>query len=92
MTGIILRTCIGCGCDDDNACIGGCHWAHEAETAPLGICSNCAQEIDPEELESSAMDWQRDYENAIDGEDDSLLLKPGDPEYEATIHGNNIND
>jgi len=33
-----LPTCVGCGCADDAACIGGCWWA-----AP-GLCSRCARQ------------------------------------------------
>jgi hypothetical protein len=28
-------TCLGCGCTDDRACAGGCHWVQP------GICSTC---------------------------------------------------
>jgi hypothetical protein len=80
---MILRTCIGCGCDDENACRDGCHWAHEAENAPLGICSSCADEIEVDELEGAALDWRRDYEGTDD--DDSCLILPGDPEFDDTL-------
>lgn len=33
-----LLTCIHCGCDDDHACAGGCHWI--SRNPP--ICSECA--------------------------------------------------
>lgn len=34
-----LTTCRGCGCDDDNACKGGCHWIARR------ICSRCSHLI-----------------------------------------------
>lgn len=82
---MIIRTCIGCGCDDNNACRDGCHWVHEVETAPLGICSSCAPEIDVLDLVEADLDWALEY-----GEPDeapSELLLPGNPEYHATLRG-----
>jgi len=29
--------CQGCGCSDDNACKGGCHWVDK------NLCSECAE-------------------------------------------------
>ena len=78
---MLIRTCIGCGCDDNNACRGGCHWIHEAENAPLGICSNCAREIDVDELEGAELTWTLEY--GEDGYQSSGLLLPGDAEYDA---------
>lgn len=84
---LMERVCIGCGCSDNNACRGGCHWAHEAEVAPLGICSTCVGEFeDPlEELAAADLDWQED--NGVDVDDEPGLLLPGDPEYHATLRG-----
>lgn len=39
-----LAVCIGCGCDDLNACVAGgttCHWLHVDYARGLGVCSRC---------------------------------------------------
>ena len=33
--------CIGCGCDDEKPCAGGCHWIQKDRERGAGICSNC---------------------------------------------------
>ena len=33
--------CIGCGCNDDYACNGGCSWIRLDRKAGLGVCSEC---------------------------------------------------
>lgn len=44
---MIRATCIGCGCDDDNACADsedpaiGCHWLRVDYDEGLGVCSEC---------------------------------------------------
>jgi hypothetical protein len=42
-----LNVCIGCGCTDDRACAGGCHWLVEA--GANSVCSNCP-EFDTREI------------------------------------------
>lgn len=45
----MLRTCRGCGRDDDHACItvdGPCGWALLDIETPSGICTVCADELD----------------------------------------------
>ena len=81
---MLIRTKIGCGCDDNSACRGGCHWVHEAEVAPLGICSNCAPEIDLLELVEAELDWSLDNGETDTG---SELILPGDEEYDARLGG-----
>jgi hypothetical protein len=42
-----LRTCRGCGCDDDHACVtadGACAWVLLDLDTPTGVCSACAVE------------------------------------------------
>jgi hypothetical protein len=34
--------CIGCGCTDDHACLGGCAWVAVDAEECIGLCSNCA--------------------------------------------------
>ena len=41
-----LAICIGCGCDDLNACYdeekgSACHWERLDRAAGLGLCSTC---------------------------------------------------
>jgi len=50
-----VRTCRGCGCDDNHACEGDdgpCRWVLYDLTAPTGVCSVCAAFVgfDPAEL------------------------------------------
>lgn len=33
--------CIGCGCNDDYGCDGGCSWIRLDRKAGLGVCSEC---------------------------------------------------
>lgn len=38
-----LAVCIGCGCDDDHACRGGCSWLRVDYAAGVGVCSKCEE-------------------------------------------------
>lgn len=38
-----LTVCIGCGCDDMNACDGGCGWLRN--DGELGVCSECPDHV-----------------------------------------------
>lgn len=42
-----LATCIGCGCDDEHACVDGlddtCWWVRLDRRAGLGVCSACTK-------------------------------------------------
>ena len=43
---MMLATCIGCGCNDYQACYdedndAGCHWVRLDRRAGLGVCSCC---------------------------------------------------
>ena len=82
----LIRICIGCGCSENDACRGCCHWSHVAESAPLGICSSCVSEFDDpiEELAAADLDWQEDH--GVD-EDTSELLLPAYPEFQLTLRG-----
>lgn len=33
--------CIGCGCNDDYGCDGGCSWIRLDRKAGLSVCSEC---------------------------------------------------
>ncbi|TAN12926.1 MAG: hypothetical protein EPN34_03115 [Burkholderiaceae bacterium] len=34
-------TCVGCGCTDRRACLGGCSWLAVNRDDGTGVCSNC---------------------------------------------------
>lgn len=87
----MMRTCIGCGCDDEQACLGGCAWHFESKAHPhLGICTSCIWEIMGPDLEAVvaevAEDWPvRADELAADRADASDLILPGHPEFDSTL-------
>ncbi len=37
-----VAICIGCGCNDNAACDGGCEWLAVNRENHRGVCSNCA--------------------------------------------------
>jgi hypothetical protein len=41
-----VARCIGCGCDDNNACLAfgeePCHWIAVNRARGVGVCSQCA--------------------------------------------------
>lgn len=45
-----IFTCIGCGCDDEHACINEnktpCHWLKFDVRKKIGVCSECAECLD----------------------------------------------
>jgi hypothetical protein len=46
-----IATCIGCGCDDFNACedektCGPCHWLAVDYAQGLGVCSACEDDLE----------------------------------------------
>ncbi len=40
-------TCLGCGCTDSRACVGGCSWIVVNRELRQGICSSCADQLSP---------------------------------------------
>jgi hypothetical protein len=40
-----LALCIGCRCDDDHACPGGCSWLVVDRNLGLGVCSQCPSSL-----------------------------------------------
>lgn len=92
-----MTTCIGCGCDDEHACLDGCSWIAISMSERAGLCSNCGLgEIGAVTLEEAAeaceeqeLEWiadqasiEMDYEDA----ENSLLL-PEDPGFGETLRG-----
>ncbi|UFT95024.1 hypothetical protein [Pectobacterium carotovorum] len=49
--------CVGCGCDDNNACVNEyhevCYWLRVNRNTGLGVCSQCAEFIDAD-IDSTA--------------------------------------
>ena len=41
-----LAECIGCGCDDLDACPGGCWWLRVDYSDGTGVCSECVERIE----------------------------------------------
>lgn len=41
-----LAHCIGCGCDQINACDGGCEWLRVDHAHGRGVCSECEQHLE----------------------------------------------
>jgi hypothetical protein len=53
-----LRTCRGCGCDDDHACeteTGPCSWTLLDLEGESGVCSACAEKVHYHPLALGAM-------------------------------------
>ncbi len=68
------QTCRVCGCTNDNACPGGCHWVED------DLCSKCAEESETEETEET------DDTDSFSSEFDSMLGDMEDPLEEETDH------
>jgi hypothetical protein len=86
-----VTSCIGCGCEDDAACEGGCYWVAKGPRKQAGLCSECVEQFDlatvPDELLETELEWEAaqfsiagDYEDAA-----RSLILPGDPEYSKTL-------
>lgn len=86
--GPVIATCVGCGCDDDHACPGGCTWLRVDYEKGLGVCSRCPEhEVrwdsgdrslwfgEPIEQEEPEDDWDQD----------SGLILPGDEAFDDTL-------
>lgn len=88
-----MNTCIGCGCDDENACLDtatgqGCSWLRVDRENCLGVCSCCADHVErfdkgdrnPTERAFAAVAQREDQHTA-----EPALLLPGDDEYHDTL-------
>jgi hypothetical protein len=77
-----LITCIGCGCDDFNACEDAfgdpCSWLRTNQARGLGVCSECPEHVD----RFDGGDLSKWNEPHVEPEG---LLLPGDDEYHATL-------
>jgi hypothetical protein len=82
-----LITCIGCGCDDLDACEtpdGCCHWLRADQSCGSGVCSRCPSHV----ARFDAGDRSRWFEcdAALEDEERSerSIILPGDDEYGET--------
>jgi len=65
-----MSECVGCGCTDEAACPGGCHWLAQFSDG-TGVCSNCPEWLD-EDLAGVE-------------ERPAGLILPGDPEFDIRL-------
>jgi hypothetical protein len=83
-----MTICIKCGCTDERACIGGCHWTRISDASmerhgtlyrggELGICSACD---DGTPIQGFILVDQFDSDEDL--MDDSTLILPGDPDFD----------
>jgi predicted amidophosphoribosyltransferase len=42
----VVANCIGCGCDDNHACPGGCWWLRVDYAEHKGVCSECEDRVE----------------------------------------------
>lgn len=82
---MIPALCIGCGCDDDHACEGGCSWLRIDRDDYIGVCSSCSHleagwDAGDRELSDAAMEHA-----AEDAPDEPALILPGDVTYADTL-------
>lgn len=86
----LLAICIGCGCDDERACVSEanstpCEWLRVDYGMGLGVCSGCPEHEarwDAGDYSMSAAardDWD-------DGDGSGLIL-PGDDAFDETLEG-----
>lgn len=76
-----MTICIGCGCDEEHACItkgGRCAWRAVSSGMIAGLCTACADLIPPSQL---AADLEDAEASMLHGERASELILPGDPDF-----------
>lgn len=87
-------TCIGCGCDDDSACVTvagePCSWLRVDRDAGVGVCSHCPEDLVRFDTGDRAL-FNEDLEGVDDGhghvDDEPGLILPGDDEFDETLEG-----
>jgi len=86
---MITALCIGCGCDDDHACEGGCSWLRIDRQECIGVCSSCPQfeaawDAGDRDLSDAAMEHAAELA-AEDAPEEPALILPGDVTYADTL-------
>ncbi|HMJ13783.1 MAG TPA: hypothetical protein VK524_20340 [Polyangiaceae bacterium] len=86
---MIPALCIGCGCDDDHACGGGCTWLRIDRDECIGVCSSCPQfearwDAGDRDLSDVAMEHAAELATE-DAPEESGLILPGDVTYADTL-------
>lgn len=87
---MIPALCIGCGCDDDHACAGGCSWLRIDRHECIGVCSNCPEhetrwDAEDRELSDAAMEHAAELAAAEEAPEEPSLILPGDVTYVETL-------
>lgn len=94
-----MTACIGCGCEDEEACEGGCSWIAISPSERVGLCSACGLgaigAVDADEAEFACEEAEREWareradQYAIDQDErsDPHLILPRDPEFAGTLRG-----
>jgi hypothetical protein len=87
---MIPTLCIGCGCDDDHACEGGCSWLRIDRDESLGVCSSCAHveaawDSGERDLSDAAMEHAAEIAAEDDVPAEPSLILPGDVTYTDTL-------
>lgn len=81
-----MTTCIGCGCDEEKACVDiegvACFWVRQDPVADVGVCSHCPDDVTRfDDGDRTPLD---DEHGQVDDDDSSLLL-PGDDDFDETL-------
>lgn len=88
-----LITCMGCGCDDDSACVTvageACSWLRIDPDAGVGVCSHCPDEVARFETGDRRM-YTEESASEVDEifghvDDEPGLILPGDDEFDETL-------
>jgi|GEM_PF-2400083 len=93
-----VALCIGCGCDDEHACLDtttgqGCTWLRVDRETGWGVCSVCTDHIarwdagdtHPSEAALEVNEERHREWISPDDEDEPSLLLPGDFGYDETL-------
>ena len=81
-----LITCIGCGCDDDSACVTvagePCSWLRVDRDAGVGVCSHCPGDVT--RFDQGDRELYAESDEQPDDDDSSLIL-PGDDDFDSAL-------
>lgn len=86
-----IITCIGCGCDDERACVGKCSWIRIDAVLGIGVCSSCPEDVarwdagDRLFTEEAEQELRREFTDEAPPDDEPGLIVPGDFAYDETL-------